>query len=911
MSLSNGIPESPLLENKKIAVVITPYSTGCMVAQEIQKRGYLLIAVWTIGFAEHMKSHVPKACGRMDYFAEIDQADTLEATKERLLEAAKGHEIFCCFAGGEAGVDFADSFSEYLGVLSNGTDIPNRRDKYVQQELIRKAGLRAVRQAGGTDFKEVESFLMTEQYPVVLKPTESAGSDGVKLCKNFEDAKEHFERLMSSQLVNGGECPSVLCQEFLQGDEYVVDHVSRDGVHKTVMLWVYDKRKANGGDFVYFGMKPVDPSTELAKILINYIRRTLDVLGIKHGPSHGEVMMTSEGPCLVEMNCRAHGGDGTWRPLALALTGGYSQVEGAAAALCDPKAFNKIPDRPAYPFKASGQNVMLVSYSKGKVKSCPGYEVLKMLPSCVHMDGLISPGAEVDYTQDLITCIGQMIVMHEDPEIVKRDIEFIRLMEQINGFFVYEQTAPELYKPDDVLRRTTVNHKRVFSSDGPNLIRIMSNDRPELRGPLMKRMTTVDSSKEAVVIVDPFSTGACVADEVLKRGFSVIALWTKGLSPEVKQHTPVGCGQLNYLAQLDAQDELMATSEAIYKAAGMKKIVACFAGGESGISLADALSEQIKVRTNGTKVADRMDKKVQQDIIRKHGLRSMRQAKGEKFADVEEFLKAEPFPVVLKPAVGIEGVKLCSTFEEAQQHFEYLIKTSPAVLCQEFLRGTEYVIDHVSRDGEHKTMMIWTYDKGPCNGAPFVYFGTKPVDSDSYEAQILIPYVRGVLNALEISNGATHAEVMMTPDGPCLVELSARPQGGDGNWRPLALALTGGYSQVDVTVDSYLDKAKFSTIPSVYPSPFKAAGQEVYLVSKGRGTVRSTPGFEIIKELQSFVYLETGVRSGSSVDFTVDLFSALGCVILMHKDPEVVKSDIKTIRDMEDKNEILEFELKL
>jgi predicted ATP-grasp superfamily ATP-dependent carboligase len=300
--------ESPFIGQRQIAVVIDPYSTGCCVAQEIQKRGYLLVAVWTTGFSEEMKTHVPARCGRMDYFAEIDQAESLEETKTRLEKATNGHKIFCCFAGGEAGVDFADALSEYLGLRTNGTEIENRRDKYVQQELIRQAGLRAVRQAGGTRFSEVENFLTTESYPVVLKPTESAGSDGVKLCHAFCDAQEHFETLMNSQMVNGGDCPAVLCQEFLKGDEYVVDHVSRDGVHKTVMIWVYDKRKANGGDFVYFGMKPVDPSTEVSKILINYTRRTLDVLGIKNGPSHSEIMMTSEGPCLVEVNCRAHGG---------------------------------------------------------------------------------------------------------------------------------------------------------------------------------------------------------------------------------------------------------------------------------------------------------------------------------------------------------------------------------------------------------------------------------------------------------------------------------------------------------------------------------------------------------------------------------------------------------------------------
>ena len=124
------------------------------------------------------------------------------------------------------------------------TDIPNRRDKKLQQELIKENGLRSVRQACGTEFSQVESFLRSEEYPVVLKPVESAGSDGVKLCHDFNEAKEHFDVLMKSEMVNGGEVPAVLCQEFLKGKEYVVDHVSRDGVHKTTMVWVYDKRPA-------------------------------------------------------------------------------------------------------------------------------------------------------------------------------------------------------------------------------------------------------------------------------------------------------------------------------------------------------------------------------------------------------------------------------------------------------------------------------------------------------------------------------------------------------------------------------------------------------------------------------------------------------------------------------------------
>ena len=76
-----------------------------------------------------------------------------------------------------------------------------------------------MRQACGETFAQVEEFLRTESYPVVLKPTDSAGSDGVKLCQNFDEAKRHFEYLLTVEAVNGGYNTKVLCQEFLRGKE--------------------------------------------------------------------------------------------------------------------------------------------------------------------------------------------------------------------------------------------------------------------------------------------------------------------------------------------------------------------------------------------------------------------------------------------------------------------------------------------------------------------------------------------------------------------------------------------------------------------------------------------------------------------------------------------------------------------
>ena len=54
-------------------------------------------------------------------------------------------------------------------------------------------------------------------------------------------------------------------------------------------------------------------------------------------------------------------------------------------------------------------------------------------------------------------------------------------------------------------------------------------------------------------------------------------------------------------------------------------------------------------------------------------------------------------------------------------------------------------------------------------------------------------------------------------------------------------------------------------IPMTYPSPLKAVGQNVMLVSFFSGTVRSTPGYDKMRQMRSFVALQTGVTVGSQV----------------------------------------------
>lgn len=241
---------------------------------------------------------------------------------------------------------------------------------------------------------------------------------------------------MHSQFRCGSNDAGVLVQEYLCGKEYVIDHVSRDGIHKTNMVWTYDKRPANDSAHCYFGMKTVPSESPVAKQLIAYTRAVLDALGIRNGATHTEVIFTSTGPALVEVNCRAHGGGGTWTVISEAMTG-YSQVKACIDCYTDQCAFERLPDTPP-PSDCSacyGEEVMLVSHAKGRVASTPGYDVIQQLDSVVHMTKPIQPNQELSLTVDLFTSAGSCILVHSNPDVVHRDVALIRRLEQQGKLF--------------------------------------------------------------------------------------------------------------------------------------------------------------------------------------------------------------------------------------------------------------------------------------------------------------------------------------------------------------------------------------------------------------------------------------------------------------------------------------------
>lgn len=449
-------------------------------AASAKARGYDVISLWSQDANGELRGpkHCPPQAVGLEYFAEVEEQKSVQATAVALNKALKGKPLKALICGGDTGVSLADALSEHMGVMTNGSkNLPGpRRDKAMQQDVIRAAGCRAVRQAKGTKWEEVAAFAAKEPLPLVVKPTESAGSDGVKLCMSVEEARAHFNLLMASQRQLGSSNSAVLVQEFLKGKEYVVDHVSLDGVHKTMMLWVYDKRPANGSQFVYYGMKPVE-DPELSKTLISYTRKVLEALKIKHGPTHGEIMMTDEGPCLVEMNCRCAGIDGGLAPVQKILSG-YSQVECALDSYLDRAAFNKIPDAPTLPYTGgAGQIVFLVSMNSGIISATPGYDKIKQMKSLIRlMPEPYRVGDSLGHSVDLFSAAGLAILASEDKKQVEADVAQCRAMEQEGMLFRLEteigsrdigRARAESFDVQIDAMRSNAGRERRFTSEKP------------------------------------------------------------------------------------------------------------------------------------------------------------------------------------------------------------------------------------------------------------------------------------------------------------------------------------------------------------------------------------------------------------------------------------------------------------
>ena len=332
-------------------------------------------------------------------------------------------------------MNLADKLAHHYGTRNNGVACsPARRNKYLMQEAIRAAGIRAIMQQLCSSIEECAAFYnsLPEPQICIVKPNESAGSDSIFKCSSLDEVLNAFSSIHLKKNSLGQVNRGALCQEYLSGTEFVIDGVSRDGTYKVTAVWEYDKRTINNSNFVYFGMRLRSAVDEHTLAMIEYASHVVKTLEISHGPSHMEIINTTSGPCLVEVGSRCHGGEGTWMSVVDECIG-YNQLEATLNCYLRPDRFDELPFRPV--LKNEGCELFLVSSQTGVVSDIPGIEKIRSLGSFKRMEMLCQPGSHIKPTTDCFTRPGSVQMINASGYHLEKDYDFIRDLERNGELF--------------------------------------------------------------------------------------------------------------------------------------------------------------------------------------------------------------------------------------------------------------------------------------------------------------------------------------------------------------------------------------------------------------------------------------------------------------------------------------------
>ena len=284
---------------KDIFVVVGGLSTGKHIAPLLRGHGYSVV---------HVQPKRAEALGikqnEADYIAHFSEGDDLDA----LIAALSQFTIRAIIPGCEAGVHLADILNEHF-CLESRNDFSKsecRSNKYLMQEAIRAAGIRAVEQTIVNKLEPLLEWVQSNGLPVVLKPEESAGTDGVYICESEEQVVKAFKQIMSKRSVHGFENQHVVAQDMLIGDEFMVNTVS-SGDDIIVTEIILGKKKVLKDAPLYDYALTLGMQNPLFEQISAYVKQVLPALGFRYGAAHTEVIVTSKGPTLVEVNCRLTG----------------------------------------------------------------------------------------------------------------------------------------------------------------------------------------------------------------------------------------------------------------------------------------------------------------------------------------------------------------------------------------------------------------------------------------------------------------------------------------------------------------------------------------------------------------------------------------------------------------------------
>ncbi len=397
-------------------VIVNPLSSGIELAPAFKARGVPAIAVtlkveeW-IGFGMQIQA--------TDFLTIIpDQA--------KLIEILRKYNPVAIIPGTDEAVCLAERLTEALipRFANDPSKSLHRLHKAFMQEALQKAGVPFLKTFNSASENDAEVWIKENKLvesPIIIKPAMSAGSDKVFHIPAKGDWKMAFNRVLTEpSKITGKINETVIIQEEAIGTEFAVGTVSVNGKHYLAHLIQYNKTSSAESRTVYDYVEFVPYSEEQHGELLNYTQMVLDALGIRWGAAHNEIMLTKNGPRLIESSARMCGGPVVG--FAREATGS-SQADKLVEAYVDGDVLSK-----EYVFRKSVVPVFLKSPVQGIVSNVEALAEIPKLPTFFKEYIWFNNGSVVPHTIDYLTSIG-IVALSGERKYILQDYKKIRNME--------------------------------------------------------------------------------------------------------------------------------------------------------------------------------------------------------------------------------------------------------------------------------------------------------------------------------------------------------------------------------------------------------------------------------------------------------------------------------------------------
>lgn len=254
------------------------------------------------------------------------------------------------------------------------------------------------------------------KYPCISKPIDSSGSRGVVLINK----PKHLKKSIMYSL-NYSSSNKVIIEEYMSGNEVSVEIIVVDGlVH---VLAITDKITTGPPHFVEMRhSQPSNLGEHNISEISNLAKKAVSALNIMNGPAHVEIMLTENGPKVIELGARM-GGDFISTHL-VSLSTGIDMVESVIKLAIGEEVDLK-------PRIQKGSCIQYITGNEGVIKNIKGIEAARKIAGVIDLKMLKNIGeksVEIRSSQDRLGyVITQGASALEAINISKKAIDCIKI----------------------------------------------------------------------------------------------------------------------------------------------------------------------------------------------------------------------------------------------------------------------------------------------------------------------------------------------------------------------------------------------------------------------------------------------------------------------------------------------------